>query len=150
MATDKYLILLVLSVEGVPRSQRTISMPLPPRLWTWLYLYSSPTGLFSRYRKVFGTPLGRLVRKTVRFRARVASLPRWLAPKITISSLLRSKAPSGDPSFALCLYPSRKPSKSLRYPHHPRVSFGTNFNPVFLAFSCKNTPRLPAPPPASK
>ena len=110
------------------------SVPWPPRQWTWLCLYKRSKGLFSRYGEVPGSLLSRLVRMTVRFRARVASLPRWLTPKITISSLLRSKAPSGDPSLALFLCPSWRPQTVLDYPSHSRFSFGPNFDPVFLSF----------------
>lgn len=53
----------------------------------------SPETLLPSMGEVLGWPYGELLRDTVRFRARVASLPRWLAPKITISPPLRTKLP---------------------------------------------------------
>jgi hypothetical protein len=105
-------------------------VPWPPRQWTWLCLYKRSKGLFSRYREVPGSLLSRLVRMTVRFRARVASLPRWLTPKITISPLLRRNSPSITHSLALFLCPSWRPHNA---PSSPPAQ-GSIFGPISTSF----------------
>ena len=117
-------------------------MPWPQGKRTWLYLSWLSRDLFFLKGKVPGWPYGRLVRMTVRFRARVASLPRWLTPKITISYPLRRKASPLDPSLALLLYP-------LEGSPNPPTQ-GSDFDPVFLAFSCQNSPHLPPASPTTR